>query len=127
LYALWIIAPCSHAHGELVVNGWSPSKRIILLQTAEWWCRWSWMMWVTSKVKGERQRSKAADNPLALMEFQLCRTGMFYCRGENLLLLHSAWLFQQRKIIFFITRLLLFTWHSCCSVKEVLPILFTSL
>jgi len=41
----------------------------------------------------KRQRSKAADNPLALMNFNVGRTGMFLLPVvENLLLLHSAWL-----------------------------------
>jgi uncharacterized FAD-dependent dehydrogenase len=65
-----IIAPAATAPGELVVNGWSPSKRNNPFANSGMVVQVELDDVVTSKVKGEKTKIKAADNPLALMEFQ---------------------------------------------------------
>lgn len=64
-----IIAPAATSPGELVVNGWSPSKRnnpyansgiVVTVEKKDAW----------DSIKNEKRKTNSADSPLLLMEFQ---------------------------------------------------------
>lgn len=65
-----IIAPASTAPGELVVNGWSPSKRNNPFANSGMVVQVELEDIVKSKVKSQKPKIQVENNPLALMQFQ---------------------------------------------------------